>query len=753
MNLFDYRLEKKSDVESREKKLLALTKRIQDLSLVVEGQVAKSNQIEQAIKEKRRTLHRPLHYKTNAVSGEIGDRKDTNYIYYGPGYDLAEIGRAVDVEPYVNQSVRKHREQILKEGWSIRSDDNEIQDYIYKRLFEMALVSGITTDQWLREFTTNLITYATAFLVVRRDRNRSSGKAIRIYGKDREPIAAVFPMDPTTVSVSLNEYGHPVRWRQKLSQAIGDKKEIIFDADDVIVSTIDKKSGFVFGTSYIMPTLDDVRSLRRLEEYAELLGQRHCFPLLHFKVGTDDLTAQVLEDGTDEIGYVRQLVESMPAEGGIVTSNRVEATLLGGDKQTLDLVPYLEYFEARVLGGLRLAEIDLGRGNTSRASAVTVSQGLQDSARDFQAIIADALQHQLLIPLALEGGFDLDPNENMPELVFETINKEEQRANQAHGQDLYLGGTISHGEFRRDYLSKKPAEEGDKADFKPERDHEMAKELAQMAGEQAIAKAKVTKSQTAVKNKSKNKTRPTNQHGRKSSKTRVTKNSLDLLSEAYYNNVNHFLMDSRADIWETFKKHDTGVVSDSDPMDCSTKQEQIKAALDYFIATATIEARKALDPVLNTGAKDAMADMGITGEYDLTKKHIDRFHKNYIEKQYKALSDACVNLINDNDGLSGLNTDAPPQFYVNSIFEQISNDLNSLCHKHIDIAYRVGYARAARAHGHTEVQLVPDPDGWYCEDCEEVGTITVSLVDKNSSYTAGLNTHNNCSFVITLDEK
>lgn len=753
MGLFDYTFTKKSALAERDKQIQALSRSIADLKLAVEGQSAKSNQIEQAIKERRRTLSRPLHYRTTPVGSDIGDRKDTNHIYYGPGYDLAEIGRAIDVEPYVNQSVRKHREQILKEGWSIKCDDDEVLDYIYKRLFEMALVSGITTDQWLREFTTNLIGYATSFLVVKRDSNRSSGKSIRLYGKDREPMAAVFPMDPTTVSVALNEYGHPVRWRQRLTQAIGDKKEIVFDADDVITATIDKKTGFVFGTPYILPTLDDVRSLRRLEEYAELLGQRHCFPLLHFQVGTELLPAQVFEDGSDEVSLVKSLVENMPTEGGIVTSNRVVANLLGGDKQTLDLVPYLEYFESRVLGGLRLSEIDLGRGNTSRASAVTVSQGLQDSARDFQAIISDVITHQLLLPLALEGGFDIDPNENMPSLAFETIDREEQRANQMHGQDLYLGGTITHDEFRRDYLSKKPCQEGEKCNLKPERDHEMNKEVQQIAGEQAIQKAKVSKSQTAIKNKTANKSRPANQHGKKKTKTRVTKNSLDLLSEAYFNNVNGFLMDSRATLWDIVKNHQGGVVADGDPTDVSTKDEQITAAFDYFIATATIEARKALDPIIHTGAKDAMADMEIMGDFELSKKHLDRFHKNYIEKQYRALVQSAVNLINDNDGLAGINADMPAQFYITSIFEQVQNELNSLCHKHIDTAYRVGYARAARSHGHSSVKLMPDSDGWFCEDCEEMGPITVSLVDKNGSYASILSTHDKCSFVITVDEK
>lgn len=755
MGLFDFKLVKKAELESSQAKIAHLNKVVSDLKLSVQNQSSESKAIEEAIKERRRTLNRPLHYRTASTGGEstVNRRGLSEVTYYGPGYDLAEIGRAIDVEPYINQSVRKHREQILKQGYSITCDDDELCEYLYRRLFEMAMISGITTEQWLRDFSTNLVAYGTAFLVIKRDSDRSSGKTIRMYGKDREPMAALYPLDPTSVSVALNDYGHPVRWKQKINNAIGNQNEIVFDVDDVIVATIDKKTGFVFGTPYILPTLDDVRSLRRLEELAELSAQRNGFPMLHWKVGTPEQPAEVFDDGTDEVSIVRQLVEEMPSEGGIVTSARVEADLLGGDKQTMDLTEYLNYFEARVLGGLRLSEVDLGRSEASKASAVTVSQGLQDSARDFQAIIEDILTFYLLIPLALEGGYDIDPNENLPEWKFSTINKEDMRADQQHGQDMYLSGGITHEEFRRDYLSKKPLAEEEHEDLKPNKDHAQQKELAQMAGEQAIAKAKVSKSTSTAKKKSANKTRPKNQHGRKKAKTRVTKNSLDALKTYYANNISSSLIDARSTVWSLIDKHQGGVVSDSDIFDLSTKQEELQAAFEGFMAYASIECRKALDPILILGAKDALTDLGILGDYDLGKKTIDRFYKNYAEKSIRKLCDQGLELINTNDALSGISSDRPFQFYVTGIFDTLQEELNSLCDKHIDIAYRVGYARAARAHGISTIILTPDQEGWFCEDCEERGPIEVSLVDKNGSYASLLSTHGECEFTLTVDEK
>ena len=45
-----------------------------------------------------------------------------------------------------------------------------------------------------------------------------------------------------------------------------------FSAEDVIFISLDKNTGFTFGTPYIVPVLDDVRALRRLEEIAEIVG-------------------------------------------------------------------------------------------------------------------------------------------------------------------------------------------------------------------------------------------------------------------------------------------------------------------------------------------------------------------------------------------------------------------------------------------------------------------------------------------------
>lgn len=745
MGIFDFLKDKTA--KQREDQILFLQKSVTDLKLAVRRNTEENLQMQEAIKERRRTLSRPLMYKTLAQSGD--NRKDVSHTYYGPGYDLSEIGRAIDVEPYINQSVRKHREQVLKEGYRLNGSDDEMVDYVKNRLFDIALVSGITTMSLLREFTTNLIAYGSAFIVIKRDAERSSGSPIRMYGKDRDPIAALYILDPTSVTVAMNDYGIPVKWKQSVKNAVGNQNELTFDADDVIIATIDKKPGFTFGTPYIMPTLDDVRSLRRLEEIAELIGQRHAFPLLHFKVGTDELTAQVFDDGSNEIDMVKGLVENMSNEGGIVTSNRVEAEMLGGEKGVLDIVKYLDYFEQRVLGGLRLSEVDIGRGgSSSKASAVTVSQGLQESARDFQSVISDVLTHYLVLPLLLEGGFDVTVD-NLVRWDFAMIDREEERAKQSHGQDLFLGGTITHDEFRKEYLNKKPCEEGELCKLQPNLEHERELEVQKVAGEQAIQKAKVSKSQS-IKNKTANKNRPSNQHGRKPSKTKVTKNSLATFDRSSYIGVQSDLYDALRDNMGAFvNKHQGGVVVDEAAGSLSKDEEQL-AIFEKWIEEATAQTKYDLDRVILMGSADFLEQANINGVPGISKRNIDRFYKNSVEKSFRKLGAVISSMMNASDALSGLTSEKDLSVISSAIFDQTSPEIEVLSAKHIDLAYRLGFSKTARAHGYSTMKLVPD--GWHCEDCEEAGPIQVSLIDKDVPTSMLLSTHAGCEFRCEIGE-
>lgn len=332
----------------------------QDISLVVGKN---PNVLSTAVKSRSKVLGRALSFE---FQGHANVQRRSIDQFVPPVHDLAEVARAANVEPYVDQSIRKHREMILKEGYSVDGADEEMVRYIKDRLFDMALVTQIPTENWIRECITNLVKFHNSFLVLRRDITRSRGRKIRMYGRTLDPIAGIFTLDPTTMRVKVDRYGTPKKWQQIIySGGAQNKTEKKFNPEDIIHTTLDKSTGFSFGTPYIVPVLDDVRALRRLEELAVILASKEVFPLYHYKIGTDNLPAQQLEGGLDEVELVKAEVQNLPLQGNLITSHRHEVSLVSRDGAALDIGPFLEYFESRVMGGLRLSPLDLGRGGTA----------------------------------------------------------------------------------------------------------------------------------------------------------------------------------------------------------------------------------------------------------------------------------------------------------------------------------------------------------------------------------------------------
>jgi hypothetical protein len=729
----------------KNKEIDSLRHEVADIKLALEQAKANQRSLESAVKQKRKTLSKPLAYST-AHSGGLG--RGGNNIYHGSLYDLGEIARAMDVEPYVNQSVRKHREQILKEGYQIVGPDEKMVDYILKRLFEMQLVSDITLDDIIRDYSSNLIAYATSFLVLKRVKdNRSSGKPVKIHGKILDPIAAIYPMDPTSVEVKVNKHGHPVTWKQHIDNSISGADTKLFNNSDIVYGTIDRKPGFIFGTPYILPTLDDVRTLRRLEELIEVMANKYAFPGIHWRVGSKDDPPEVLENGASEIDMVKIEVENMANTGGMVTSHRVEHQVIGEGRETLDLHPYVEYFESRVLGGLRLSKIDLGRGDVSKASAQSVSSSLQDSSKDFQSIISSTITNQLFLPLLLEGGFDVK-HDNLVKLTFPAINREEERANQQHGQDMYNSGSITRSELRSEFLDRRELKDEQKPDLKQEDDHEKAKDLAKLAASLKPAPAssssssgpapnKANKTKKAANSTVQNKVRPANQSGKKASKTKITANNHYEASKILYRDfVSTQITDLKELLSSFINKHGAGVSSSGDIHDVTTKQKELEMIFDSFVTILLAENRTFIETIIQDGVEDSLLQMGILTRYNIPKKTIDRFFKNYVLKSLNKLCTQTQDDFYSNETLASEQDSFKLKCAMFSITDQMTDELDILCDQHIDYSYRFGFVRGCKAHNCTSVQLKATPES--IEDGAE--DITISLASKDIPYSQLLKT-------------
>jgi hypothetical protein len=376
-------------------------------------------------------------------------------------------------------------------------------------------------DMILRSVTQNLVAYSNAFLVKVRDFKRSSGMPIqRIAGPSLQPIAAYFPIDPTSIRVKRDFHGKVLKYWQRVP---GNPIMPQFIPEDVVHVYYERKEGFAFGTPYIVPVLDDIRSLRRMEENVEMLVTQHIFPLFHYKVGTETAPAEIYDDGTTEVDIIKDQIEKMPTEGSIVTPERHEITTLGAQGKALDASNYLKYFEKRVLSGLGISEIALGRGDTAnRSTAGSIDKSMTDRCKDFQDVIESFVNEYIFKELLYEGGFLIDETEDsFVKLKFREIDIDSMLKTQNHSVFKYEHHAITETELREE-ISRDPI--GD------EQRKNMYFEMVQKPNALIMARDEpytptAKKAITAGGGESKgpksteNREKPTNQHGTKPAKT------------------------------------------------------------------------------------------------------------------------------------------------------------------------------------------------------------------------------------------
>lgn len=384
----------------------------------------------------------------NPVLRYNSDRYRGRGQFHQAEYDLAEAGRIEDTDSYVRQAFDKKVALMFKEGWDIVGKNPRTVKYIKARFSQIARASGTPTEKLFREVGSSLVRKSNAFLVKVRKTEASGGRVRREPGKDAtiKPVAAYFISPAESMEYQLSG-GKLSRWQQRMPD--GSKKE--WNNKDICHFYYDRKDGFIFGTPTLVPVVDDIRALRKIEENIELLVYQHLFPLFQYKVGTEDAPAGFDEYGNREIDLVKQEIQYMPTEGGIVTPERHEIKAIGAEGRALRAEGYLEHFKKRVFAGLGISAVDMGEGETAnRATADNMSRNLVDAVKDLQQVMEIFVNDLIITELLLESTFGdsvLD-EENICRLKFKEIDIEAQIKKEAHYADQFAKDVLTWDEAR-----------------------------------------------------------------------------------------------------------------------------------------------------------------------------------------------------------------------------------------------------------------------------------------------------------------
>lgn len=424
-------------------------------------------------------------------------------------WDFSEITNAYNTEAYVRQATDKYTEMMFKADWDWVGKNPNAVEYVRMRFLMMAEATQIPTSQLFIEIAEDLVKYCNVTIAKARakDINVFNGLQVQPVG-DKLPIAGYFPLNLTGMTVKRDKNGTIKQWQQELE---GGDATVKFKADDIVHIYYKREKGRAFGTPWLLPALEDIRSLRQIEENVLRLVYRHLHPMWHVQVGSE---AEGMAGEGDEVDEVQSIVENMDVEGGLVTTERVKINAIASNN-ALDAQGYLAYFEKRVFTAMGVSELMMGRGGTaSRSTGDNLSSDFKDRIKALQRVMSTFITDKMVNEVLLEGGFDpiLNPDDAV-RFTFNEIDMDSRIKAENQAVFLYEHNAISEPEMR-ELLNRDPIEDG-------EIRAGMHLQVITLATAAATAEAKAATS-TGGSKETDNKTKPTNQHGTKSSPKKAT---------------------------------------------------------------------------------------------------------------------------------------------------------------------------------------------------------------------------------------
>ena len=449
-------------------------------------------------------------------------------VWFKPEYDLEEIQIAQDTDSFLFRAIKKKVNRFVTAGWEIVGEKKEVVEYVKKRIREIEYVSNTPWNLLLSYTATDLIRFSNCMWVKSRSIASSSGKVRKIFEKKEvDPVAGYFILPFETLSFKTKRNGEIKKIRQRMPSG----EERYFNPEDVVHFYDNKKPGFAMGTPELVPVLDDIALLRRLEENVEDLIESNLYPLFHYQIGSDTFPERYSPEGYKETDIVKNTIEYMPAGGIYVSDHRHKIQAIGSEGRALRIEGYLDYFKKRVIAGLGLSSVDMGEGDTAnRSTANALSQSAIQDVEALQRTMKTIIEFFIFNELLLEGGYDPLEPENRIEIKFGVVDRETRSKLENQTIQLFLNNLLSENEARQRLGYAPDVDKEDTNHYHYTKPLAMLK-LGIVDGESVGNIGRPEVDPSGARNTSENTSRPTNQHGTRNAPKLSSDNLLDIISE------------------------------------------------------------------------------------------------------------------------------------------------------------------------------------------------------------------------------
>lgn len=336
-----------------------------------------------------------------------------------PEVDLARVAAAIERDAYLSQAHLKYSELVVKQGFSLKTKDQSVLDYLNQRFKMMEIATGQSLNVLVNGIASDIVKFGNAFLVKARAKGGIGlppGLSVTAMPPSADPVAGYFLVPAESITIARDKNGEILLYQQEVE---GQDKPLTFKQEDMVHIAWNRTSGKAFGFSFFGSVLEDVLILRTIEQNVNLLTRRFTFPLVKYRVGVG---AQPASD--EDIEEVRQEIDGADIDSIYVMPGGHD--MEGVTIPTIDMSPYLKHFEERVFSGLGLSAVDFGRGDTANRNTADAMGGIKtDRVKSFARTIGIEFTRQIIEELLVEGGFDPFANPDYAvELVFNEIEME-----------------------------------------------------------------------------------------------------------------------------------------------------------------------------------------------------------------------------------------------------------------------------------------------------------------------------------------
>lgn len=449
-----------------------------------------------------------------------------------PEQDFDRIYRAIDTDSYAKRAFAKHKELFWKQGWQIVGENPRAVDYLWQRIDHFEMAMGRPFQEFLEDISDQLIKFSNCFIVKSRGELDEYFPAGLKTVDNRKPILGFYLIPTETVQISRTKNNKPQKYRQSTALASTtygrDQGLPTWQAKDVIHFYTDKKPGRAFGTPFITSALEDIISLRQMEEDIQNLVHMELFPIYKYKIGTDEHPASK----TDIDDALLEL-ETMRTESGLVMPHTHDLDSVNGNSSPIQADPYVAHFKERVAVGLGVYPHHLGMSAEGGNRAVTdrLDAALYDSTKHRQQLFSDLVRFHIFNEILWEGGFDpyINPARtdisDRCEIKFNEIDLDAVVKREANTVNKWTTNLITSNEARLEM------------NMKPELDEDQTfAALTARAGvtQQAEPTAQAASTSSPKKNSkgASNVVRPSNQFGtRTSPNIRRSEDNYDILEQ------------------------------------------------------------------------------------------------------------------------------------------------------------------------------------------------------------------------------